>query len=294
MTDEIKMANRGSFDMMVIKPHKISHLNWQSPSYLNDLVYNDDVSIVSVTPEEYQTKLGEIFDTKRFNDPYAKVEMIHESKHYLFEMMFLDEKDDKSERNELAELFCISGTDIYGSVVITKTFLHDEDMNVNHFANITNDDMIMVLYNRANTTIIVYDSDEESYIEKEVMGNIGDFANDFFSDKRYGVKKIELGFLKHNINVWYTEDKYGELDVFGNILPATTRVDKMIVFTMFNSDHRGCIFMDEFNKIRFLSKKLEKYDLPESYDVEEKDELGRMIVKNKYRILNEVYNKYKN
>ncbi len=112
----------------------------------------------------------------------------------------------------------------------------------------------------------------------------------FFSENRYRIKKIELAFLKHNINVWYTEDKYGTLDCFGNILPDIARVDKMIVFSMWSDEYRHNLTMKEFEMIRFLSKKLESYDVPKELLTEENDELGRNIIKNKYRILHKIYN----
>ena len=50
--------------------------------------------------------------------------------------------------------------------------------------------------------------------------------------------------------------------------------------------------MDEFKKIKFLSTKLENYGVPEEFTTEEKDELGREIIKNKYRILETMYVKH--
>jgi hypothetical protein len=294
MSEELKYSNTESFKLLIIKPHSISHLDWKNPMYVYDIVNNENVFVIDVHPSEYEKTVVKYLETHRFAEPFAKVEMIAETKQHLYEMMFLDDKDDNSITNELAELLSIAGTKIYGTVIISKTFLHEEDYNINEFDNISLNDISNILYERANTKVILYDADEEAYEEKEMFGNIGDFANDFFSENRYRVKKLEIGFLKHNINVWYTEDKYGILDVFGNILPDTARIDKMIVFTMFTDNARGNITLDEFNKIKFLSKKLEKYELPDEYLNDEKDNIGRTIIKNKYRILNEFYNKYKN
>ena len=70
-------------------------------------------------------------------------------------------------------------------------------------------------------------------------------------------------------------------------------INKCIVFTLVNDNVRGNLSMDEFKKIKFLSEKLEKYNIPEELNNEEKDEIGRLIIKNKYRILEYMYNKYK-
>ena len=37
--------------------------------------------------------------------------------------------------------------------------------------------------------------------------------------------------------------------------------------------------MEEFNKIKFLSEKLENYKIPEELDNEDKDEIGRLLIK---------------
>jgi hypothetical protein len=150
-----------------------------------------------------------------------------------------------------------------------------------------------MLYCRANTKIITFDSDEEKYNEFSLFGPLDIFSDNFFGENRFNIKKLELAFLKHNLNIWYTEDKYGNLDVAGNILPDTTRVDKMIVFSMWSDEYRDSLTLEEFNKIIYLSKKLDNYLVSEDYMKIEKDELGREIIKNKYKILNQFYKKYK-
>ena len=159
-----------------------------------------------------------------------------------------------------------------------------------HCGDMTFDILENMLYSRANTKVVTYDADEEVYNEVEVFGPLDRFADDFFSENRYRIKKLELPFLKHNINVWYTEDKYGTLDTFGNILPDTSRVDKMIVFSMWSDEHRHNFTMKEFEMIRFLSKKLDQFIVPDEMMNEEKDKIGRTIIKNKYKILHKFYN----
>ncbi len=69
-------------------------------------------------------------------------------------------------------------------------------------------------------------------------------------------------------------------------------INKCIVFTLINDNVRGNLSMDEFNKIKFLSEKLENYKIPEELNNDDKDEIGRLIIKNKYRILEYMFNKY--
>jgi hypothetical protein len=63
---------------------------------------------------------------------------------------------------------------------------------------------------------------------------------------------------------------------------------------MWTEDYRDSLYLDEFNKIIKLSKVLKEFTTPVEYNKEEKDELGRNIIKNKYKILNLMYQKYFN
>ena len=83
------------------------------------------------------------------------------------------------------------------------------------------------------------------------------------------------------------------MDVFGNVLDKNETVDKMIVFTMWTDNYRGNLTLDEFNKIKTLSKKINiDYKIPFELTEDSKDNMNRIIVKNKYRILNIIYSKY--
>ena len=53
--------------------------------------------------------------------------------------------------------------------------------------------------------------------------------------------------------------------------------------------YRDSLYLSELNKIILLSKKLKDYTIPKEYLKEEKDNLGRDIVKNKYKILDMIY-----
>jgi hypothetical protein len=163
-----------------------------------------------------------------------------------------------------------------------------------HFEDAESSYIIDFMNRRVNTTIVTYDAEDEQYNEIVVVGPIDTFVQSFFSGNSYNIKKKELAFLRHNVNVWYTEDKYGCLDVFGNILDDIARVDKMIVFSMWSDEYRDSFTLDEFNKIKYLSKKLTTYTVPEELDKNQLDELGRVIIKNKYKILNIIYNENKN
>ncbi len=201
----------------------------------------------------------------------------------------MEGEEDIHPPNEFAMLLNITEDKIYNNAILTRSYVSSTDDTM-HLDDISPNKLEKSFFRRANTTVVIYDSDNEEYKEDIVFGPLDAYADGFFGEKRFNIKKIELPFLKHNLNIWYTEDKYGSLDVFGNLIPDTTRVDKMIVFSMWSEDFRDSFHMEEFNKIKYLSKKLTDYTTPSEYTKDEKDSLGRDIIKNKYKVLNKIYN----
>lgn len=293
INNNVRLMNTSPFDVMVTGSNIIQHIDWNSPTYLHDIVNGEYNTIVSIKPENYIETIGSILSIDKYKTPVIDTKMIAElyvSDEYnmIIELMFAINENEEN-INEFATLLNVYDNKIYNKAIIMCTMIANNNNNM-YFTDITHDMLEKMLYSRANTTVITYNSDEETYNEVGVFGPLDTFADDFFSENRYKIKKRELTFLKHNINIWYTEDKYGTLDTFGNLLSDTTRVDKMIVFSMWSEEHRHNLSMTEFDMIRFLSKKLDNYNVPEDLLKEESDELGRMIIKNKYRILHKIYN----
>ncbi len=300
--NKIHFENSEPFSALVITPNKIENRNWAEDNYLKDLTNDSFCKYVKVNPntEDYLKFLEESLDLKGFreynhtsHEPYIKMQVIYEEQDYVYEIMYFDMDQGPGRLlNEFATLLNINNDKIIGNAIITRSFVSSVSDKM-YLDNITPEIIQQMLFKRANNTVIIYDSDDEVYKETLVMGSMVDYADIYFSEKKYQIKKLELPFLKHNINIWYTEDKYGNLDVCGNLLPDTCRVDKMIVFSYWADDFRDSFSLEEFKKIVYLSKKLTDYVTPFEYTLEEKDELGRNIIKNKYRVLNQIYEKNK-
>jgi hypothetical protein len=298
----IKLENKGSYQVLVVSPNKIEKRDWKSPTYLSDLLSDTFCKYETINPEDYIMKIATFLEIPNYAYPDVKVHIISESTEWMDEIMYIDvfsEYKIDSLKNEFASLLNIDGDIIYGNAIITRTRIPSTDnLNIKEgeavpnmwYIDVNKENMEEMLYNRANTMVVLYDSDNEKFFEQRLFGPLDNFAQDFFGEAQYTYKKIEFGFLKHNINVWYSENKYGCLDVFGNLLPELSRVDKMIVFTMWTDNYRGNITLDEFNKIKYLSKKLTDYTAPENLLEDTYDHIHRLIIKNKYRILNTVYN----
>jgi hypothetical protein len=290
--NKVRMTNTKPFKLLVIEPNQIKDRDWSNINYLYDLVNDKFCHYLSVNPDDYINFMGTHLKIDKYHEPYIKVEVIFEEKDYITELMYVEvkkEDEDKYELNEFANLLNIGEDKIFGSVIINRTFIssHNNDM---HLDDITPEKLQLSLHKRANTTVILYDSDNESFKEEDVFGPMDVYAEKFFDDKKYNIKKTEIKFLQHNLVIWYTEDEYGELNVCGKLIPENVKVDKMIVFSMWTEDYRDSLYLEEFNKIIKLSNKLNDFLVPAEYTKEEKDSLGRDIVKNKYKILQLIYN----
>ncbi len=293
--NKVKMTNKNDFTLLVIEPNEIKDRDWTNPDYLSNLVNDKFCQYLKVNPDDYIQFMGKHLKIDTFNEPYIKVELIFEEKDYITEMMYVEvrkENENSYQLNEFANLLNINQDKIYGSVIINRTYISSTNNDM-HLDDITPEKLHNCLHKRANTTVILYDSDNEAFKEEDVFGPMDVYADNFFGEKKYNIKKKEIVFLKHILNIWYTEDNLGINNIIGNLIPSNIKVDKMIVFSMWTEDYRDSIYLNEFNKIINLSTKLKDYIVPEEFIKEETDSLGRNIIKNKYKILNLVYNNNK-
>jgi hypothetical protein len=293
--NQLILKNTEPFMCLVIKPNIIEDQDWTDPLYLSKLANSDFCNYKSLDPKKYVDFIIQNLLIEEDNPNIdVKVQIISESKNYIFEIMYVYVKEGPKDKiNEFGTLLNINNDIIIGNVIITKTYISLEDNNM-HYDNLTANDIEELLFNRANTKVIAYNSDDEEYKEALIFGPLDLFADIYFGEKKYNIKKKELAFLKHNINIWYTQDEYGNLDVCGNLLENNIRIDKMLVFSMLSDEYRCSLTLEEFNQIKELSKKMTDYIVSQDDLKDEKDELGRYIIKNKYKILYQYYKKYVN
>jgi hypothetical protein len=219
----------------------------------------------------------------------VKNEIICEEPYYLYELLYVDlEKETQyhSNINELASLININGDKIYSSAILFRNYLPSLTDSMT-MCDVSKKDLERILYERVNTKVVIWD---DVWKEDIVFGDLQQYANVFFEGETY--KKLEIGFLMHNINIWYvsTNSEYLGNKVCGNII--TKPIEKCIWFTMKSDEYRGNLTLDEVNKIIYLSNKLNNYQTPSELLEEKTDNLGRKIIYNKYKILDLLHNKY--
>ena len=204
--------------------------------------------------------------------------------------MFLNltkEQKSKETENQLANLMDIKDEDIYGYAMIFKTHI-PVDSNKMVFCNINRKDIAKLMVDRANTKVVLYE--EEQWREDSVKGPIEDFGDKYFGEDKYHIKKLEFGFLRHNINIWYTKSEYGEDNVCGKLL--NERIDKCMWYSMATDYVRSHLTLDEVKKIIKLSEVMEDYNTKSEMIKEERDNYNRNILKTKHRVLENMYNKH--
>lgn len=293
--NKIKLENKKDFKLLLIKANNIQDMNWSDPNYLDDILNSDYVEEVTFSPTQFAEDLGRSLDVEKYELPDVKCTLFYEEPNYHYEILYIDllpNYKKKEIENQFSLLLQNNGDEkIFGNALIMKTFVPVNDMKYMKISDISRNDVKRILENRINTSVITFDNGD--YEERKIVGSMEQYAENFFDEEdKYRIQKMEIAFLKHNINIWFTKFVYGFDNVCGNLLKHLV-INKCIIFTLINDNIRGNLSMDEFNKIKFLSEKLENYSIPEELRDEEKDNIGRLVIKNKYRILEYMFNKIK-
>ena len=289
--DDIKFENTGDFNIMIISPNNIESLDFNHPGYVTKLINQDFISIKSTNPKEFVKELSESLKIDDFDgeDRNIVTQVFYDKPEFIYEMMFLDvrTKELKTSQNEnqFASMLNIEGEKIYGYVIILSTNIPNNKDKSMFFSDMTKNELYEILDSRANTKVVIYQDGE--FREEVVRGDMDVFCKHLFEEDYF--KKIEMNFLQHNLNIWYLNDEYGT-ELSEKLVPG--KVECAVFFTMICKEYRGNITLDEVKKMVELSKVLEDFGLKKEWVEEEKDDLNRKIIKNKYKVLEYAYKKY--
>jgi hypothetical protein len=291
--DKITTEKNETFDCLIINHGLISDLSWSDPNYLKKLMELDLFESINVNQDNFVEIISTKLNVNKYSDVKnlsVKNEIICEEPYYLYELLYVDlEKETQyhSNINELASLINSNCDKIYSSAILFRNHLPSLTDSMT-MCDVSKQDLERILYERVNTKVVIWD---DEWREDIVLGDLQQYAKIFFEGESY--KKLEIGFLMHNINIWYisANSDYLGKKVCGNII--TKPIEKCIWFTMKSDEYRGNLTLDEVNKIIYLSNKLDNYQTPGELLEEKIDKLGRKIIYNKYKVLDLLYNKYK-
>ena len=285
--DKVKMENTNDFECIVIRPGSIESVNWNDLYYSHKLMELDLFESVTVNSENFVEIVAKKLEIDKLsNETNINVSKayIGEEPYYLYEMLYVDVKEEINKNiNMMATLLNCDDVKIYNNVIIFKNYLPSLSNSMT-LSTVTKKDLQQLLYHRVHTKVVVYD---EIMKEIDIEGDLNLFADKFFEGEHF-IKK-EIGFLMHNLNIWYVINEYDDNNVCGNIISKP--IDKCIFFTMKNEEYRGNITLDEVNKIVYLSTILTNYTTPSELLDEVNDMMGRKIINNKYKVLDYVYDK---
>jgi hypothetical protein len=289
---KIKIENTSDFEVLIIKKGSIQNLEWCDPNYIAKIFKLNLCETFKMSQDNFLLNVGKILETDKYYDTNTVVqnEIIGEEPYYIYELLYVDlikYPQYHNEINELATLINTNTEKIYTNAIILKTYLPPLSDSM-LFESVSCNDLQQILYHRAYTKVVLYHN--YNYVEQNIL-NLDQFAESFFENEY--PKKKEVAFLSHNINIWYLPsiepDK--ETGICGNLVDEP--VERCIWFTMNTPTIRGNLTYDEVKKIIFLSTKLTDYNPHIDWSDQKLDKLGRLIIKNKYRILDEKYNLYK-
>lgn len=291
--DNPKIFNDKPFYALLIEPGKIHHLDWNHPDYVQKLVSLPNIKCEQFSPTTFFAQIYKLLNVETADSKHLNTVTIGEELDYNYQMVYIDtlNKPSSLEFNEMATMLQVSEEIIRGNAIVIRNYIPalSKDM---YMVDMTSSELNKMLKARGFTKVGIWD---DEWREEEVYGEMDNFADKFFEGEKY--YKLEYGFLKHNIHIWYEKSEYGTKKVCGNLVkdPMT----KCIVFSLATPTVRCSLTLDEIKKIIKLSEKLTPkdkniYEADEYWSQDETDDHGRLIIKNKYRVLENEYHKYFN
>ena len=286
---EVQNKENSSFQVLLVKPNTIEEYDWADVNYISNILNTDYCSYkkISYDNNEYLKDMGLLLEYHQFNQPLVESHVISIQKNYIYEivhMIFEPKHEDINmmKPNAIGMLFDLQGDPIFNNIILMK-YHNPIDGTPKKYEDITKKDLEYLMYKRIYTTVVIYEDD--TFREEEIPGPIEDFANIFFKGDEGKLKKKELAFLKHNINIWYLEDELGEQEICGKLIDNNPKIFKFFIFSKLTEDRRNNLSLEEVEKIIYLSGVLENFNPKTDENIQEE----KQNVKNRYQILWETY-----
>lgn len=282
--DTFKTEHVDDYEILLIKPNYVEDLDFRHPDYVEMIMNKNCFEKIESTIDQFENIISCNFDFTSNKNRNLITKMIHEDQDYLYELIYLDNQIHTVDTyNGIGSLLTSDELKVWGNALLLKTKVDilSDSMKMDK-CKIS--DLYNIFVNRKYHYGVILEDGE--WIECK-FSNIDEQVEDYFINNP---KKEELGFLRHNLNVYYTKSDKG-INI-GKLI--NEKVDQCLIFSKMNDQILTNISVDEVKKILSLSEKMENFNVVSDDMKEEKDELGRDILKNKYRILHNYTLKYNN
>lgn len=277
----LKTETTKSHDVLLIKPYDFSSLDWNNPHYLQFIMGLPIYNTITVDPQHISEIWVKNLDIPENATITVTSSIVFEDSKFLYELIWVyyHNENETPKKNDLATLLNVDGNIIYGNALLMKTHMPVESYSA-IIVDASRDDIYHILERRIKHKTVVYqDGDWE---EHEWIVDLNSFLDNIFDLDKKEFK--EVGFLNHNLQIYYSKGKNSEMEKI-----VGSKYDKLVITSKLTDDFYCDITLNEIKKIIEISKKLDNWTTSEDMLKDEKDDLGRKIVKNKYRILEKYY-----
>ena len=281
MKDEIITEHVDNFSILKIKKNVIENLDFRSPNYIDMIMNINCFDKITTTLNDFTNVLANSFDFKNNKFEQVVTTIIHEDANYIYEMMYLNTRTPTIENyNGIATILGINQGQIFGDVLLLKTNVNVTCTSMK-FDFCSVNDIYTIFNDRKYHRCVIY---EDGKWQESKFESLDHFVEDYFIEKPI---KIEMAFLRHNLNIYYTKNTKG-INV-GKLIKD--KVDQCLIFSKASDVAFTNITLDEVDKILKLSNVITSFDVSQEDLKEDVDSLGRSVIKNKYRILHNYMSK---
>lgn len=280
------MSVDSTFEVVIIKPNVVEHIDYNRSDYISQILKVDCYDKAITKTADIGLVFAQYLNSENYIGCNAQTNIFYETPEYLYEICYLDIPEDKKcteTYNHIASILDINNQQIFGNVVLIKTFLPINTLDMS-LVDFTKDDIKKVLESRINHYGVFIDTDQN--IKSISFRDLEPKLRELLDEDPKDLSKIELPFLKHNFTMYYCKDSLDEEnklveDISQNKIRGDIFIVSMLTDTIFTD-----ITVDEVKKMLTISKFGEDaWKASNDDDKEERDENGRVIIKSKYRIL---------
>lgn len=284
---DVFFPEQESFKFLLIKTKDISMIRYDDPEY-KKIICNLDIY------EEVETTSNDFFDVmidklgvemlKSRNKPFGlNTQLVGSTPTHMIELIHIDlmPKDTPVEiYNGVANMLKMDKQHIFGNSILIKTEV-PLDSDFVKMVDCSRTDLHDLMDNRVRHIGVSVDDDNETTEINWYYEDPSKLIEEFMTQEH---KFIERGFLKHNLQIYYTPGKKDDLE---RLIDA--KYDQIIILTKLTDYFYGNFTLKEFNDIKILLENGCPLNIPDEWE----DEIKLKTEEMKGKRRNYVFNKYK-